>query len=232
MKLRIKEICDLLIFDKNGDYITRLNTLRKSSIRTYNDNGVMKGSIEIKDALFNTDLFEFIHSNSIPVSAFNYLKNNILNTKGIKINNHILKKDCQLIAVSIWRECETQKDIPYLYLIPNAEIRSDFYIEMNNENSCEHENIIDIMPNTLGDLFELIPVVDVDFEKLFIDILPIEYKIEELNKKVKNVDSSMIYNFNTLNKKMDNHLNIHSKNTQEDIISVFNKISKDLAKLQ
>ncbi len=136
-------VLDLIIYDENGKFVTKLDTLKESTI-SIDENG--NGFLFAKDALFDMDLIDFLYNdndNSKELSDFEKAIKHMTN-KTITFKKNTDSKKCKLIAKSILRNSYTRLDEEVIYEIPNATISKGFEHIANNEEPSPFDLRFDI----------------------------------------------------------------------------------------
>ena len=151
-KYGVKEVIDLMVYNEQGELITKLDTLQNSHIIVDEDGGA---SLIARDALLDINLLRFAHGNSlVGMSDFDSLLNHVKNNRiTFGINN--LKKKCKLVATSTMRNPHTMKDETVYYEIPDADILNSFNHEANYDTPSVFDLRFVINPNSDGELFYL-----------------------------------------------------------------------------
>lgn len=152
-KYGVYKIMDLMVYDKDGSFITKLNTLKNSAI-SIDTNG--EAYLIAKDALMDIDLLRFVYGDRYKnLSDFDSFINHITNKK-ITFNNKKLTKPCKLISTSVLRNAYNGKDEIAYYEIQKAEIVSPFYYGSDDGiNPSIFDLHFHIEPNANGDLLHL-----------------------------------------------------------------------------
>ena len=114
MKYGAKEVLDLYVFDENGKFITKLDSLKESAIYLYEYEDGLRARLIAKDALLDIELLKFIQNTKEKnLTDFDrYLKLNEMHT--ITFNAKNTYKKCKLIAKSIIRRVESGTDDIYM----------------------------------------------------------------------------------------------------------------------
>ncbi|AYB37667.1 hypothetical protein [Brevibacillus laterosporus] len=109
------EVIDLSIYDENGRFITKLDSLKNSYIGSKGT----KGLVKVQDALVDQFLIAFI--GECEKSSLSDFQKDIHN--GIKKHTYVInsksRKKCKLVATTLWCN-EDGKDKKVIFEIPNA----------------------------------------------------------------------------------------------------------------
>ncbi|MGG0793685.1 hypothetical protein ABE137_06725 [Brevibacillus laterosporus] len=110
-----REVIDLSIYDENGRFITKLDSLKNSYIGSKG----AKGLVKVQDALVDQFLIAFI--GEYEKSSLSDFQKDIHNElkKHTYIINSKSRKKCKLVATTLWRN-ENSEDKKIIFEIPNA----------------------------------------------------------------------------------------------------------------
>ena len=156
MKYGAKEVLDLYVFDENGKFITKLDSLKESAIYLYEYEDGLRARLIAKDALLDIELLKFIQNTKEKnLTDFDrYLKLNEMHT--ITFNAKNTYKKCKLIAKSIIRRVESDTDDIYMYEIPDANIVNTFNSKQTGYEPSVYDLKVEIQPfNEAEDLFKM-----------------------------------------------------------------------------
>lgn len=146
-KYGAREVLELMVYDEDGNFITRLDTLRNSKI-TINKLG--SAALIATDALLNIDLIQFIHGDTFKsLTDFNKMIKCIA-SKTISFNVNKMTKPCKLIAKTVIRSVNDLKDIYAFYEIPYANIVSNFRHECIDNLPNQRAIILIIIIKIIG----------------------------------------------------------------------------------
>lgn len=152
-----KDVLELYVFDEEGRFITKLDSLKESAIYLYENNiHNMRARLIAKDALLNIDLLKFIQNvKEEDLTDFErYLKLNDIHTITFNAKNKI--KKCKLIAKGLAKRADTQNDDIYFYEIPRAFIVNSFNSETSLDKYSVYDLKVEIDPfNDAEDLFKM-----------------------------------------------------------------------------
>ncbi|QDX94605.1 hypothetical protein EEL30_21405 [Brevibacillus laterosporus] len=139
-----REVIDLSIYDENGRFITKLDSLKNSYIGSKGT----KGLVKVQDALVDQFLIAFI--GEYEKSSLSDFQKDIHN--GLKKHTYIInlksRKKCKLVATTLWRN-EDSEEKKVIFEIPNA-------ITVNNTKFYNDG----IIPSPLDVIFEFYPYND------------------------------------------------------------------------
>ena len=177
-KFGSKEICDLLIYDENGNFVVKLDTLKNAKLSTE----VCEGTLIVKDALMNIDFLKFMNNSE---SDFENCNGKNLSQNIIFNADSRFPMDCKLIAITYLRNMDGY-DYKCVYKIPKAIIKNKFMSNMSAGGDPDTFDItFTIKPyNENNDLFEMKIEDNTDIQRL-------ENKISSLVATINKLESEM-----------------------------------------
>jgi hypothetical protein len=153
MKFGNNEVLDLSIFTEEGNLVTKLDSLKNSSV-IITETG--RGYIFIKDALLDQRFLEFLGKvERNEVSDFDKQLNREAHTTTITFNKKLNKK-CRLIGKGLLINPEDCSNKIFTIEVPNATTGKAFELTKEYDYSSEFDFVFTINPfNDDGDLFKL-----------------------------------------------------------------------------
>jgi hypothetical protein len=151
MKYGWKEVIDLSIYDENGRFVTKLDSLKNSYIGFKDGKGIVK----VQDALFDLYLIAFLgkYQNDKRSDFEREIENKpSYDTYSLNINS---KRKCKLIGTTSFRRETDFKDVVVKFEIPNATTKNSLHF--SNENDVTPFDIVfEFEPfNDEGDILKL-----------------------------------------------------------------------------
>jgi len=158
MKYGSKEVLDLQVFDKDGKYITKIDTAVTSKFKVYYDKTKNKRVCEIlvKDALLNFDLLEFINDYKEDTKSDFQKVLSQMQTKSLSFKEKIISKECKLIAQLVMVNQETGERVEPRIKAEKAFISDDFQINGDSIQSYDFDLKFEIMADSDGVLADFI----------------------------------------------------------------------------
>ncbi|GFN32425.1 hypothetical protein [Paenibacillus xylaniclasticus] len=151
MKYGQREVLEVMVFDEDGKLITNLNSLKNSGIHLTNHPFVL-----VKDALLDTNLLKFIGKvEDNKLSDYERMTGSPKYSTTITLGRKNNKK-CRLIGKGYYREEHTNKDVEFMFEVPNATIRHDIELTQSNVEVAEYDILFRIEPfNNDGDVIKI-----------------------------------------------------------------------------
>lgn len=151
MKYGWKEVIDLSIYDENGRFVTKLDSLNNSYIGFKDGKGIVK----VQDALFDEYLIAFLGKyQGDNRSDFERDIENKPSYSTYTLNAYIQRK-CKLIGTTSFRREDDGENVVVKFEIPNATTKK--IITFSNENIVSPFDIVfEFEPfNNEGDILKL-----------------------------------------------------------------------------
>lgn len=151
MNYGVYQVLDLSVFDKEGKFITQLNSLKESNLSLDGD-----GKLFVKDALLNMDFLKFMQDvKEDNITDYDRVLK-LYETQTVTFNVKKSTKECKLLALTVARTQEENKDHVFMFEIPNAEIDKRFNMNISGENPSVFDALFMFKPyNDEGDIIKM-----------------------------------------------------------------------------
>lgn len=130
MKYGYREVIDLMVFDKSGKLVAKLDTLRDSYIGFDDKTAYVK----VKDALLNDEILKFIGKQETEnLSDYEKVIQGTSNRTTYVLGNKTTK-ECKLIGTGFFRKHDDQRDVKFSFEIPNAKTVNHYVFQSDGHN--------------------------------------------------------------------------------------------------
>lgn len=156
MKLFFRYVVEVLVFNENGQLVTKLDTLKENSLM-YSSTNKNLNYLAIKDCALDTTLLEGMGTPETTPEESDYdklIKNSDNNFKTITFG---AKEDvpCKLVCLGVMRKLNCN-DTRFKIEIPKASLVNQFELRSDNEELSGFDYIFKLDQfNEKGDLFKL-----------------------------------------------------------------------------